>query len=183
MPLIMKRKIILSVFAILLSLSSLCAQALHDGLSQTLNFSKDSLTSQEELSVYAGKGIPLLNIGIEGKLQSGALIIEILTPSGQVQEVLKLDDTKKNASKSTSTTRSLNNNSETCIESVTSEYSGPIGSKIKPKLTTFSIDKEDKILGQINKTVYNPEEGWWLVRMTPTNADAEINVKFSFKNR
>lgn len=177
---IMKIKIILSFFTIILSFAALNAQALHDGLSQNYYFSKDSLTTKEEMSVYARKGIPILKIQVEGKLQTGALIVEILTPSGKLQEVLKLDGNKKTASKSKSTTRSLNNNSETVVTSISSEQSGPSGSKIAPKLTTFSVDKNDKVLGQINKTVYNPEEGWWIVRMTPTNADAVINIKLSF---
>ena len=176
----MKRKIFLSILTILLSFLTLNAQTLQGGMSQNFFYSKDSLTTMEEMSVYARKGIPVLKIEVEGKLQSGALIVEILTPSGQVQEVLKLDGNIKTASKSTSTTRSLNNNSEICVTSVTTEQSGPKGSRITPKLMTFSIDENDKVLGQINKRVYNPEEGWWLVRMTPTDADAVINIKLSF---
>lgn len=139
--------------------------------SETYRFDKDSLS--KEMLVSVPKDCAVMTIEVQGNLKSGSINVEIFNTEGVLKENLKLDAAEK-LSKDVKTTKTISS------KSVISRQSSASLNGLPPTPGIYA-EEGDKVLGQINKTVYHPEEGLWLIKISPEQANALIKIQSSLK--
>lgn len=114
----------------------------------------------QEISIPVKADDASLSIEILSELKSGALTIEITTPDGELvaQQAVVHGNAKGSSNKT---------------QTVSSSSSG--GGTSKSNVS----HKNGKAIGEIVKNIHHPQEGEWLIKISPDDATADIELNYS----
>jgi hypothetical protein len=142
-----------------------------------LNFSKKIMLKSES----EGQMVPLavsenctsLNLSIAAKIQEGELTIEIYDPKGEKQGNFSIEchsDTLKTNKGKTHSESSSGSNSKTSSSSSSSSSTLTLAS------TSLSSSSSTSSVGLFTKSLKNPTNGDWMIKIIPKNASGEVKI-------
>jgi len=113
----------------------------------------------KEVLIPISEADTILTISVNAELSDGAMTIEIFRPDGSL--VSQQSIVHKNAKRSANTART-----------VSSSSSG--GGSSKSNIS----HKDGKAIGEIEKMIQAPQVGQWLIKITPFNTTADIELNY-----
>lgn len=163
------KRYLFSVFIALLFVSSAWSQERSISVPHSFSFGKDSLV--KEFVFHVDSGHASVNLQINAILKCGSMNIMLYGSGGVLLETLALDATESKKFKQERTAVKTDVNG--VLSRTSLRYSSE---KFNPQMPNA-----DKVSGQLNKTVYRPGTGPWVVKMLPQNAEAVVDVSFDFQ--
>lgn len=159
--------ILLMTFATLALSSQSISQIISGAIIETYTFNKDSMG--KEFVIEVNKGLARIEIDVNAKVKNGKIVVEIFSPSGNLATDLKLDANREGRYKEEAKRVTIKGNI------LTKQESDRLRHQINLPNDTVAVN------GAIIQSENNPQEGKWVIKMTPEQAEGEVEISYSQK--